>query len=150
MTDDLMEKFDDSSNPFHLIDEGTKGRMARLRAESVFAGAAKEVREAGYPSPSVPAEDQEAEDPAIKSLYAELEQAKADRDQAIAQIAILKSSKGNGSGHINPDGSLTLVVHINPDLVASLTPWEELEGTGIEETARKYIPVALEAFISGS
>jgi hypothetical protein len=112
-------------DPFANLDQATIERMSRLRDQDGL-------------DLSTP--------PEVESLQAELKQANALKDKAIAQIAVLKAKSGGGT-HFNPDGSMTLSVTIDQDTVLAMTQYQEFEGTSIEETLQKHIPLALEAYI---
>lgn len=134
-----MNEILDNGDPFAEVDQETIDRMAELRGEKQSTPRLAPVI---------------AELPRITEadvLKAQLQEVTALKDKAVAQVAFLKASKsGNGSSCVNADGSLTLVVTISQDIALSLSPWEELEGMNLEETARKYIPIALEAYINGA
>ena len=132
-----------TSDPFAELDQETVARMAKLRDQD-----SKPVFEApvdlSRPPDSIPEEESLKE--TLESIRAELKKAIASKEKAIAQIAVLKAKSGGGT-HFNPDGSMTLSVTIGQDTVLAMTQYQEFEGTSIEETLQKHIPLALEAYI---
>jgi len=122
-----------TEDPFAAVDQETMARMATLRGQS----------------PSTEPESHPAV-LEIESLREALQRANDAKDQAIAQVAILKSKAMKDGSHPNPDGSLTVTAIIDADTVLALEPWIELEGTSVTEVAQKYIPIALSSYINGA
>jgi hypothetical protein len=84
----------------------------------------------------------------IQSMQAEINKLTAERNMAIAQVAVLKSA--GQVGGLNPDGSLNVMVTIGQDIVLALEPWQEFENMGVVEVIKKHVPLALESYVNGS
>jgi len=86
----------------------------------------------------------------IRLLREELEAARSSRDQAIAQVAILKhGAKPIAGSSSSPDGSITLPVTINADQVLLVHDWAQQAGMPLDDFIRQEIGIAMESYWSG-
>ena len=84
----------------------------------------------------------------LDALRVYLKQVESERDNAIAQVAILKaqSSIAQSGPTLLPDGSCTIRLTLDPDKTALYTSWASDYGTTLEEIAQQQIMEALDAY----
>ena len=87
--------------------------------------------------------------PDLESMLASL-----SPDQ-LAKLRVIAAAKGvqvptsQSVGNRNPNGSMDVNIHLEPEVVEQLVNWSEPGGMTVVEAAQKYISEALVAFLYG-
>jgi hypothetical protein len=84
--------------------------------------------------------------PELDALRVYLKQVEAERDNAIAQVAILKAPIAQSGPTLLPDGSCTIRLTLDPDKTALYTSWAADYNMTLEQIAQQQIMEALDAY----
>lgn len=131
------------------------GTDAQLSGGSLSGagGSANNYPPVAYPD-TLPATPPITTPPVIPDLESMIANLSPDQ---LAKLRVIAASKGVklpsqsiiGTGTKNVDGSLDVIVHLEPEVVEQLENWSEPGGDTLVEAAQKYITQSLVAFLYG-